>query len=75
MTVEERVELYKTIFKECKALDPVRAFVQAGIPTDRVEYLEKLRELDTQLSDLYEVSIPVITCWVRDYRRDLFNRA
>ena len=67
MKIRARVEMYKGIFKECKALEPIKAFIQAGIPTDRVEYLEKLRELDTQLSDLYEVSIPVITCWVRDY--------
>ena len=63
MTIEERVGLYKKLFPECKALDPVRAFV---MPTDRIGALEAIRELNTTLSDLYMVSIPVITCWVRD---------
>ena len=67
MKIRSRVEMYKKIFKDCKALKPVKEVMQAGIPTDRSQYLEVLRELDTQLSDLYEVSIPVITCWVRDH--------
>lgn len=67
MKIRARVEMYKGIFKDCKAIHPVKEFILAGIPTDRSEYLEALRDLDTKLSDLYEVSIPVITCWVRDY--------
>lgn len=64
MTIKERVELYKSLFgKDCKALDALRGFV---LPMDRIGALEALRELDTHLSDLYMVSIPVITCWVRD---------
>ena len=39
MKIRARVEMYKGIFKECKALEPVKAFIQDGIPTDRVEYL------------------------------------
>ena len=31
-----------------------------------LDVLEALRELNTDLSDLYQVSIPVITVWVRD---------
>lgn len=67
MKIRERIDMYKEIFSDCKAIEPVKEVIQAGIPTDRSEYLEVLRELDTKLSDLYEVSIPVITCWVRDY--------
>lgn len=67
MKIRERIDMYKEIFSDCKAIEPVKEVIQAGIPTDRSEYLEVLRELDTKLSDLYEVSIPVITVWVRDY--------
>ena len=63
MTIQERVELYKSIFKDSKALPIVKAFV---MPVDRIGALEAIRELDTALADLYRVSIPVITCWVRD---------
>ena len=63
MTVQERINLYKDIFKDCKALRAVKGLV---MPVDRIEALEALRELDTHLSDLYMVSIPVITVWVRD---------
>lgn len=69
MLIKDRVKLYKDIFSECdycKAVDPVKEFIQTGIPEDRVEYLEKLRALNTELGDLYEISLPVITCWVRD---------
>lgn len=66
MTITERVELYKKVFKDCKALDPVQEVLQAGIPTDRLEALEQIRGLNTALSDAYMVSIPVITVWVRD---------
>lgn len=63
MTIEDRVSLYRRLFKGCKALEPVRAYVA---PTDRLEALEAIRKLNTTLSDLYQVEIPVITCWVRD---------
>lgn len=63
MVIVDRVKLYKKIFKECKALDPVKAFIQ---PVDRLEALEAIRALNTTLADLYMVSIPVITVWVRD---------
>lgn len=66
MNITERTNLYKQIFSKCKAIEPVKEFLFSGVPVDRTEYLEALRELDTKLSDLYEVSIPVITCWVRD---------
>jgi hypothetical protein len=63
LTIEERVELYKKIFKDSRAIEPVKAFV---MPTDRLRALEAIRELNTTLADLYKVSLPVITCWVRD---------
>lgn len=63
MTIDERVALYKKEFKECKALAPVKGFIQ---PVDRIEALEAIRELNTTLADLYMVSLPVITVWVRD---------
>ena len=63
LSIEERVDLYKRIFKDSRALAPVKAFV---MPTDRIGALEAIRELNTTLSDLYMVSLPVITCWVRD---------
>lgn len=66
MEIRDRIELYKRTLAECKALPFVKDFIEGGIPKDCTEYLEKLRELNTQLSDVYMVSIPVITAWVRD---------
>lgn len=66
MRIGDRVTLYKSIFKDCKALDPVKAVIQAGVHTNKLEALEQIRGLNTALSDLYMVSIPVITVWVRD---------
>lgn len=63
MTIEERVELYKKLFPECKALDPVRAFV---MPTDRIGSIEAIRELGTELAKAYKVRLPVVTFFVRD---------
>ena len=63
MTIEERVELYKKLFPECKALDPVRAFV---MPTDRFGTIEAIRELGTELAKAYKVRLPVVTFFVRD---------
>lgn len=68
MTIEERVELYKRLFKDCKAIDPVRELICMGRIDEMtgLEALEKIRELNTNLTDLYMVSLPVITVWVRD---------
>lgn len=67
MWIEDRIELYKQHFSDCcKALDPVKRLLKAGVPVDKIEALEAIRALDTELSDLYMVEIPVITCWVRD---------
>lgn len=66
LTIEERVELYKKIFKDSRAIELVRAFLQEGVIVDRLGALEAIRELNTALSDMYMVSLPVITVWVRD---------
>lgn len=68
MRIKDRVELYKSLFKDCRAVDPVVELMGSTywITGDDTEKLEALRELNTKLSDLYQVSIPVITVWVRD---------
>ena len=63
MKIDDRVTLYKKLFKPCKALEALKGFI---LPVDRIEALEALRELNTALSDAYKISIPVITVWVRD---------
>lgn len=66
MKLVDRVELYKVLFHDCKAIEPVRELLQEGIHTNKLEALEQLRKLNTALADAYMVSIPVITVWVRD---------
>lgn len=67
MDLVERVESYKEIFKECKALEPVSMALAKGYKSGTpLQRLKILRELDTELSDVYSVEIPVITVWVRD---------
>lgn len=66
MFIEDRVDLYRSYWSECKAVEPVRSFLKAGVPVDKLDALEAIRALNTTLSDLYQVEIPVITCWVRD---------
>ena len=63
MTIAERVELYRAVFADCKALEAVGEYLQ---PEGRIEALEAIRKLNTDLANLYMVSIPVITVWVRD---------
>ena len=63
LTIEERVELYKKIFKDSPALPIVQGFT---VHTDKLEALEAIRGVNTDLADAYMVSIPVITVWVRD---------
>lgn len=63
MTIKERVELYKSLFADCKAIPLVDPIV---MPQGRLEALEVIRQLNTDLADAYMVSIPVITVWVRD---------
>lgn len=71
MIIRERVELYKQTFGEnCKAIEPVKSFIK-GIcqwrSCDDMEQLEALRKLNTELANAYQVVIPVMTVWVRDY--------
>lgn len=64
MEIGKRVELYKSLFGvDCKALEAVKGFI---LPVDRLEALEAIRGLNTELSNLYMVSLPTITVWVRD---------
>lgn len=64
MEIKERVELYKSLFGvDCKALEAVKGFL---LPVDRIEALEAIRRLNTELSNLYMVSLPTLTVWVRD---------
>jgi hypothetical protein len=63
LTIAERVELYKKIFKDSPALPIVQGYIPH---TDKLEALEAIRGVNTALADAYMVSIPVITVWVRD---------
>lgn len=68
MTIEERIELYKELFKDCKAFSPMRQVIIAKGYRNATpnQQLELLRELDTELAKAYDVRIPVITFYVRD---------
>lgn len=68
MTIRERVELYNKVFKNSVAIEPVREFMNKcdWVTGDDFERLECIRSLNTELSGVYQVSIPVITVWVRD---------
>ena len=63
MRIEDRVKLYRKVFKDCKALQALQSFI---LPEDRLEALEALRGLNTALAEAYQISLPVITVWVRD---------
>lgn len=50
MTIEERVELYKSLYKECKALEPVANTLAKGYKqADPRKRLELIRELEAFL--------------------------
>ena len=67
MTIYERVELYKSLYKGSTAPTIVSKVIDDGFYTlTGLEALEAIRRLNTDLSDYYQVSIPVITVWVRD---------
>jgi hypothetical protein len=67
MTIEERAEMYKNLFPECRAIASVSKILDKGYTGGTpLQRLELLRELDTDLAEAYSVFIPVITCWVRD---------
>lgn len=68
MTIEERAELYKSLFPECKAISAYRQVIIAkGFRNaSQREKIELIRELDTALANAYSVTIPAITFFVRD---------
>lgn len=67
MTIDERVELYKEIYKGSVAIEPVMEMILIGVDhMNSMEALEKIRELNTTLTDRYKIVIPVLTVWVRD---------
>lgn len=56
MDLIERVESYKVLFKECKALEPVSMALAKGYKSATpLQRLEIIRELDTELAEVYEV--------------------
>lgn len=59
MTIDERVELYKELFKECKAFSPVRQVIIAKgyREAEPLKQVELLRELGTELAKAYKVTI------------------
>lgn len=69
MTIAERVELYKKLHKNCKAVEPVAKIrakgYQSKTPLGR---LDLLRECVSDLvsKDGYNCLCPTITCWERD---------
>lgn len=66
MTIYERVELYKSLYQGSKAPIIVSKLIADGFYTlTGLEALEAIRRLNTELSDYYQVSIPVITVWVQ----------
>lgn len=82
MTIEERVELYKSLYKECKALEPVANTLAKGYKqADPRKRLELIRELDTELAEVYMVRIASlerhihhdIDNWEMDMSKDLLD--
>lgn len=56
MDLIERVESYKVMFKECKALEPVSMALAKGYKSATpLQRLEIIRELDTELAEVYSV--------------------
>lgn len=67
MDIPERVKLYKSLYAASEAPTAVKRYMDRIITvSDELDALEAIRQLNTDLSDLYQVSIPVITVWVRD---------
>ena len=67
MTIQDRVDLYKSMFSECNALEPVSHIMAKGYKNKTpLGKLELLRELATELTEVYKVYIPTVTCWERD---------
>ena len=68
MSIQDRINLYIVDYHESKAIASVKYFIDNPVDSlsSRLDSLEAIRRLNTELSDLYKVEIPVITCWVRD---------
>lgn len=67
MRIDDRVKLYKSLYQGSIAPTIVSKIIADGFYTlTGLEALEAIRGLNTDLSDYYQVSIPVITVWVRD---------
>ncbi len=67
MTIEDRVELYKKILNTTDIVKCIKTIICDGYyDADKIEKLELIRKLNTALTSLYSVTIPVITVWVRD---------
>lgn len=67
MRIDDRVKLYKSLYQGSTTPTIVSKIIADGFYTlTGLEALEAIRRLNTDLSDYYQVSIPVITVWVRD---------
>ena len=68
MRVSDRVSLYKSLFPACKAVEPVaEAYNTLEGDPPVIECIEALRGLATKLTQLYKVTIPTVTFFVRDH--------
>ncbi len=68
MLIEDRIDLYKSLFPECKALTPVaEAYSKLKNAASVIDSIEIIRELATRLTQLYKVTIPTVTFFVRDH--------
>lgn len=68
MLIEDRIELYKSLFSKCKAQAPVaEAYSKLKSAASVIGNIEIIRELATRLTQLYKVTIPTVTFFVRDH--------
>lgn len=68
MLIEDRIELYKNLFPESKALTPVaEAYSKLKSAASIIDSIEIIRELATRLTQLYKITIPTVTFFVRDH--------
>ena len=67
MQINERVELYERLYKNCKAIKPVVALLDNFSGANPLKQLELLRETLSQLisKDGYNCYCPTLTLWVR----------
>ena len=66
MSINDRVDLYKrVILKGAEVVKLVKAYEKTPVGSE-LEDLERIRQLNTDLADLYQIPIPVITLYRRD---------